>query len=283
MTAEYFPYGETWVHNKAVAEQESTPYKFTGKELDPETGLYYYGARYYDGKLSRWTAADPALVKGSYFPKPKDFDTDHDFYWKYEHDEMGKLPGMGGVFNPINVDAYQYAGQNPVKLIDPDGEKVIGFASGFNISTPLGGIRKQAGFAVDDSNNVYVFTTRNLTIGVDLSYDGGIFYSDAKNGDVYFKQQYITLEGGAGPISIEAGSASSSKGADYYGGFSLSKGFKFIGGHFNFVSDATSTTNAPKVSDPKVALDYLYQLKDKKPDNKIINDAIKYYENKIKK
>ena len=118
---EYFPYGETWVHNKAVAEQESTSYKFTGKELDPETGLYYFGARYYDGKLSRWTAADPALVKGSYFPKPKDFDTEHDYYWYFTHNETDKLPGMGGVFNSINLDGYQYAGQNPVKLVDPDG------------------------------------------------------------------------------------------------------------------------------------------------------------------
>ena len=30
----------------------STPYQFTGQELDVETGLYYYGARYYDPKVS---------------------------------------------------------------------------------------------------------------------------------------------------------------------------------------------------------------------------------------
>jgi len=32
-----------------------------------------------------------------------------------------KLPGMGGVFNSINLDAYHYAGQNPVMMTDPDG------------------------------------------------------------------------------------------------------------------------------------------------------------------
>ena len=31
------------------------------------------------------------------------------------------LPGMGGVFNSINLDAYHYAGDNPVKYVDPDG------------------------------------------------------------------------------------------------------------------------------------------------------------------
>jgi len=102
---EYFPYGETWVHNKATAEQESTPYKFTSKELDPETGLYYFGARYYDGKLSRWTAADPAMV--SYLPIGNNKDS--------------KLPGHGGVYSTDNLDLYNYGGHNPIKFIDPNG------------------------------------------------------------------------------------------------------------------------------------------------------------------
>ena len=101
------------MHNKATSEQQSTPYKFTSKELDEETGLYYYGARYYDAKLSRWISADPPISKGEYFPLPPINDK------AKEHNS--KLPGMGGVFNPINLDAYHYAGQNPVKLVDPDG------------------------------------------------------------------------------------------------------------------------------------------------------------------
>jgi hypothetical protein len=42
------------------------PYRFTGKERDEETGLYYYGARYLDGKASRWLSTDPAV--GDYIP-----------------------------------------------------------------------------------------------------------------------------------------------------------------------------------------------------------------------
>jgi uncharacterized protein RhaS with RHS repeats len=42
---EYFPYGETWVDEQR--SQTNLPYRFTGKELDPETGMYYFGARYY--------------------------------------------------------------------------------------------------------------------------------------------------------------------------------------------------------------------------------------------
>jgi hypothetical protein len=33
----------------------------------------------------------------------------------------GNLPGMGGVFNQVNLHAYHYAGNNPVKYVDPDG------------------------------------------------------------------------------------------------------------------------------------------------------------------
>ena len=122
---EYFPYGETWVQERVSADQTSLPYKFTGKELDPETGVYYYGARYYDARISRWISADPALLAGKYFPKPSDFDTEHDYFWYLENDKTHKLPGIGGVFNAINLDVYHYAGQNPVKLVDPDGNQSI--------------------------------------------------------------------------------------------------------------------------------------------------------------
>ena len=115
---EYFPYGETWIHNKATSEQQSTPYKFTSKELDEETGLYYFEARYYDARMSRWISADPPISRGDYFPVPPVNDK------AKEHNS--KLPGMGGVFNSINLDAYQYAGQNPVRLIDPDGKFILG-------------------------------------------------------------------------------------------------------------------------------------------------------------
>lgn len=115
---EYFPYGEVWVEDAATSTY-STPYKFTGKELDKETGLYYFGARYYDARISRWVSTDPALEK--YFPKPNDYDTEHDFYWYILNDASGKLPGMGGVYNTKNLDIYNYAIANPISYYDPDG------------------------------------------------------------------------------------------------------------------------------------------------------------------
>ena len=96
-------------------------YKFTAKEYDEETGLYYYGARYYDAKLSRWVSADPPLARGDYLPVPPVSDK--------AKEKNSNLPGMGGVFNTINIDGYQYAGQNPVKYYDSE-EMLLKYISG---------------------------------------------------------------------------------------------------------------------------------------------------------
>ena len=85
---------------------------FSKGEMDEETGLYYYGARYLDPKYSRWLSGDPAL--SDYIPKaPIDDEAK-------KHNE--NLPGMGGVFNVVNLHLYHYAGNNPVKYTDPDGK-----------------------------------------------------------------------------------------------------------------------------------------------------------------
>jgi RHS repeat-associated protein len=52
---EYFPYGETSFGSFARKR-----YRFTGKERDEESGLYYHGARYYMPWLARWGSCDPA-------------------------------------------------------------------------------------------------------------------------------------------------------------------------------------------------------------------------------
>ena len=110
---EYTPYGELWIEEVA-AGLDKLPFRFTGKEMDEETGLYYYGARYLDPKYSRWLSGDPAL--SDYIPKaPVD-----DEAKKHNED----LPGMGGVFNVVNLHLYHYAGNNPVKYTDPDGKDI---------------------------------------------------------------------------------------------------------------------------------------------------------------
>lgn len=80
-------FGETMAEQTSSGYFQS-PWKFNGKELDAETGLYYYGARYYYPRLSNWLSIDPMAEK--YF----------------------------------SISSYAYCLNNPVYFIDPDGRKV---------------------------------------------------------------------------------------------------------------------------------------------------------------
>src|SRR5574344_58447 len=78
--AAYTPYGSLFREYRSVQ-----PYKFNGKELDQETGYYYYGARYYDPITTLWLGTDPL---------------------KHKYPDIG---------------AYVYCAGNPINRIDPDG------------------------------------------------------------------------------------------------------------------------------------------------------------------
>jgi RHS repeat-associated protein len=65
-----------------------TDYAFTGQKLDRNTGLLYYGARYYDGALGMFISPDPLV------------------------------PDPG---NPQALNRYAYAANNPLGRVDPTG------------------------------------------------------------------------------------------------------------------------------------------------------------------
>jgi len=155
---EYTSSGESWVNEK-VTGNANLPYKYTGKEMDAETGLYYHGARYRDAKTGVWLSVDPYLANGNYFPVPPINDK--------SKERNKKLPGMGGVFNSVNLNAYHYAGNNPVKYIDPDGRTYKVKGSSGDIKEFTDQIYKSTGYKVqvNTSGELKIIGTRNTSIG----------------------------------------------------------------------------------------------------------------------
>ena len=103
---EYVPFGEVFIEERN--NTWNTPYLFNAKEFDEETGMYYYGARYYEPRLSLWMSIDPI---SNYDPR------NSENYLDGEHN--------GGVLNYLNLNPYIYCYQSPVKLKDPNGKQVI--------------------------------------------------------------------------------------------------------------------------------------------------------------
>ena len=156
----YLPYGETWIDEGH--ETSLLGYKSTGKELDEETGYYYFGARYYDPQVSSWISTDPALPE--YMPNSKDL-----FFAESKFDYK-KLAGQGGIYNTYNMNLYAYGFNNPIKFFDPDGKKVYSISIGVDIFTVGGG---GIGVAAvwDDKGNWGLALSGKLGVGVKVAID----------------------------------------------------------------------------------------------------------------
>lgn len=110
---EYTTYGKEGFKDNSSAFEIS--HRYTGQVLDDETGLYYYGARYYDPELGRFVQADTIVPSAA---------------------------------NPQLLNRYAYCGNNPLKYVDPSGHElitaiiigvVIGVAIGAGTAAATGG------------------------------------------------------------------------------------------------------------------------------------------------
>ena len=79
----YYPYGENRLPTSNVVK-----HRYTGQEWDSETGLYYYGARYYHPAIGRFISADTIVANPN---------------------------------NPQNLNRYAYVLNNPLRYVDPTG------------------------------------------------------------------------------------------------------------------------------------------------------------------
>lgn len=119
---EYVPFGEVFIEERN--NKWNTPYLFNAKEFDEETGLYYYGARYYDPRLSVWMSVDPI---SNYDP------LNNENFLDGQHN--------GGIYNFANLNPYVYCYNRSTVYIDPNGKQGI---SGAIIGAFVGGFTEYA-------------------------------------------------------------------------------------------------------------------------------------------
>ena len=162
---EYHPFGTTsYRAGRRDTEVALKRYKYCGKERDEETGLYYYGMRYYAAWLCRWISVDPLAKKApSWSP-------------------------------------YNYCFNNPIRYTDPNGEwpfpgvRFLFFKGGIGAGVTFAlSAYQQSGIAKDRHGTTHFVMSRinyltnqnmqdgskdpNVYVGVEASISAGIEYN----------------------------------------------------------------------------------------------------------
>ena len=102
----------------------TSPYTFSGRESDPESGLYYYRARYYDPFAGRFISEDP----------------------------------IG--FTAKDLNLYRYVFNSPINALDPDGKQLV-FAAAESRESVIQGAQV-GGFVGSLINRIFTLVQLNL-------------------------------------------------------------------------------------------------------------------------
>ena len=192
--AEYKPFG-TFSRKETSGPPPATPEDskryFTGKRLDSSTGLYYYGARYYDPELGRFTQPDSIVQAPS---------------------------------DPQTLNRYTYCRNNPLIYTDPTGHsfwKKVGKI----LRQWVAPIAAVAVFFVSGGNVAFAAATYSYfaTTGANLERGRGFFESVGRGAlaaGATFAGAYIgeAIIGGGFGTAVGAGAAGGASTAGLSGG-----------------------------------------------------------------
>jgi RHS repeat-associated protein len=164
----YAPFGLT----RSSSGASPTDKKFTGQRLD-STGLYYYGARYYDPGIGRFISPDTFVQDPA---------------------------------NPQSFNRYSYCLNNPLKYTDPTGWWT--FSISFNVFAALG-YEGSSGVSISFDGYGNCVITNDQGLGYDTSVEIGanvqISYTTVDNVYDYVAQNNYTVSVSAGELGTAGG------------------------------------------------------------------------------
>ena len=122
----YLPWGENFVDQRS-STFDGARFTFSAKEKDAETGYSYFGARYYSSDLSIWLSVDPMSDK---YP---------------------------------SLSPYVYCANNPIKLVDPNGEEIGEYRDWNGILLGTDGIDDLNVYFVSDENSIDIIRNNDAS------------------------------------------------------------------------------------------------------------------------
>lgn len=153
----YLPFGEEMVAQNTSSY--TNVYRFSGKELDEETGLSYFGARYYNPKFSVWLSVDPLAEK---------------------------MPSWS---------PYNYTMNNPINLIDPDGRAPLDWYQ----SNKTGNIIWREGSAnIKGYTNIGTYTDVAAGTGQNWHLSSNGTFRNSNTGQTYGNNETVVFNSSTG-------------------------------------------------------------------------------------
>ncbi len=181
---EYVPFGGTFIDERRTVNSWHTPFLFSGKERDIETGLLYVSQRYQDEKYGIWYSVDQMAEK---YP---------------------------------NISSYVYCANNPITYFDPDGRKFTSYRDTYlwGVFVIYNNFSKKTGEAFhntlqnmrssnkmfskvynqleSEQNRKYTFRSVDKTNATNKDFTGGEYNPVTDNIDLFFnnKSEYYTSQ-----------------------------------------------------------------------------------------